>query len=329
MKSFVTGATGFVGSAVVNTLLNAGHEVRVLARPGSDRTNIQNLDVEVFEGSLEDEACLDRCLSGIDYVFHVAADYRLWVPDPQRMFKTNVDATRNLMNLCLKHEVQKIVYTSSVATLGVRADGKPSDENTPASLGDMIGPYKQSKYMAEQEVVRLIKDEGLPAIIVYPSAPVGPRDVKPTPTGQMILDAASGRMPAYVDTGLNIVHVDDVALGHFLALQKGEPGDRFILGERDMTLKQILEEVSLLTGKPGPKIRLPHNLILPVAYLAEAWARISGGSTRVTVDGVRLAKKMMFFSSDHAKAKLGYSPRPAVEAIVDAVDWFKREGYCK
>lgn len=328
MKSFVTGATGFVGSAVVNTLLNAGHEVRVLARTGSDRTNIQNLDIEVIEGSLEDAACLDRCLLGMDYVFHVAADYRLWVPDPEKMFKTNVDATKNLMQLCLKHQVQKIVYTSSVATLGVLADGNAADENTPASFEDMIGPYKQSKYMAEQEVGKLIKEESLPAVLVYPSAPVGPRDVKPTPTGQMILDAAMGRMPAYVDTGLNIVHVDDVAQGHLLALQKGEPGDRFILGEKDMTLQQILQEVARLTGKKAPKIKLPHNIILPIAYVAETWARISGGSTRVTVDGVKLAKKKMFFSSDYARKKLGYCPRPAVEAIADAIDWFKSQGYC-
>lgn len=328
MRSFVTGATGFLGSAIVRCLLNKGHEVRVIARKGSNQSNLHNLNIEVVEGGLEDRDIIEQCLQGMDYVFHAAADYRLWVPDPESMYKTNVHATRDLMQCCLKHNINKIVYTSSVATLGLHADARPADEETPATLDDMIGPYKRSKYLAEQEVLKLVKEEGLPAVIVYPSAPIGPGDIKPTPTGQMILDAARGRMPAYVDTGLNIVHVDDVAEGHWLALVKGEQGGRYILGQQDMTLKEILEEVARLTGKRPPKVRLPHAFVLPFAYIAEGWARLTGGSTQVTVDGVRLAKKMMFFSSDRARQQLGYSPRPAREAIRDAIDWFKHEGYC-
>lgn len=327
MKSFVTGATGFIGSAVVKVLLEQGHEVRVLVRKDSDRTNIAGLDVEVIEGNLTDVSSLETCVQGVDCVFHVAADYRLWVPDPDRMHATNVDATRNLMELCLKYSVKKIVYTSSVATLGLNADGSPANEDTPASYEDMIGPYKQSKYLAEQEVLKLVKEKNLPATIVYPSAPIGPGDIKPTPTGQTILDAAAGRMPAYVNTGLNVVHVDDVAQGHLLAMEKGSAGDRFILGERNMTLEEILVEVARLTGRKPPKICLPHNLILPIAYLAEIWARLTRGSTQITVDGVNLSRKMMFFSSDKAREQLGYSPRPGLEAIADAVAWFKDQGY--
>lgn len=329
MKVFVTGATGFLGSALVRCALARGHSVRVLARSKSDRRNLAGLDVEVIEGSLEETSRLNACVRGMDAVFHAAADYRLWVPDPKNMFRTNVEATRQLMLACLSHGVNHIVYTSSVATLGLRKDGSPSDEDTPASYEEMIGPYKQSKYRAEELVLKLIKDEQLPARIVYPSAPVGPRDVKPTPTGQMILDAAAGRMPAYVDTGLNIVHVDDVADGHWLALEKGDIGGRYILGQQDMTLKEILEEVAAITGKPAPRVRLPHNLVLPIAYIAEGWARLTGGSTQVTVDGVRLAKKMMFFSSQRARDQLGYQPRPAREAIADAIRWFKEAGYLK
>lgn len=327
MKSFVTGATGFVGSAVVKVLLEQGHEVRVLVRKDSVRTNIAGLDLEVIEGNLTDVSSLETCVKGVDCVFHVAADYRLWVPDPDRMHATNVDATKNLMQLCLKYSVKKIVYTSSVATLGLNADGSSANEDTPASYEDMIGPYKQSKYLAEQEVLKLVKEQGLPATIVYPSAPVGPGDIKPTPTGQTILDAAAGRMPAYVNTGLNVVHVDDVAKGHLLAMEKGSAGDRFILGERNMTLKEILVEVAHLTGRKPPKICLPHNLILPIAYFTETWARLTGGSTQITVDGVNLSRKMMFFSCDKAREQLGYSPRPGLEAIADAVAWFKDQGY--
>ena len=327
MKSFVTGATGFLGSAVVRCLLDQGHSIRVLVRKGADLRNLENLEVEKIEGGLEDREALEKGLTGTDYVFHVAADYRLWVPDPENMYRINVDATRNLMELCLQHKVKKIVYTSSVATLGIREDGSPSDENTKATLEDMVGPYKRSKYLAEQEVLGLIKEKNLPAVIVYPSAPVGPYDIKPTPTGRMILDAAAGKMPAYVDTGLNIVHVDDVAHGHWLALEKGAPGERYILGQEDMTLKAILAEVAILTGRRPPLIRLPHNLVLPVAWLAEMFARLTGRSTNITVDGVRLAKKKMFFSSDLARIKLGYNPRPAKEAIKDAIRWFEENNY--
>lgn len=329
MKAFVTGATGFVGSAVVRALLQRDHEVAVLARPGSDRSNIADLDVQIIEGGLGDKAALERGVAGADSVFHVAADYRLWVPDPASMYAANVDATQTLMELCLRHGVTRVVYTSSVAVLGINADGSPADENVPATLEDMPGHYKRSKYLAEQQVKRLIEEHALPAMIVYPTAPVGPRDIKPTPTGRTVLDAARGRMPAYVDTGLNIVHVDDVAEGQLLALERGQPGGRYILGGEDMTLGQILAVVADIMGRQPPRIRLPHKAVLPLAHAAEAWARLTGGTTQITVDAVKMSQKKMFFSSDHARETLGYAPRPAREAIEAAIRWFRDQGYCR
>jgi dihydroflavonol-4-reductase len=258
----------------------------------------------------------------------VAADYRLWVSNPQEIYETNIIGTRNIMLAAAHAGVTRIIYTSSVATLGLTLDGSPADENTPVSLADMIGPYKRSKFMAEAEVKQLVEEQGLPVVIVNPSAPVGPRDIKPTPTGRMIIDAASGRMPAYVDTGINLVHVDDVAIGHLLAWERGEIGERYVLGAVNMTLKEILTELAAITGRRPPCIRLPHSLVLPIAYLMEAWCWMTGGNEpRITRVGVRLAKKKMFFSAEKAGRVLGFRPRPIQEALHDAVDWFRQHRY--
>jgi dihydroflavonol-4-reductase len=330
MTTLITGASGFVGSAVLRQLIAAGHTVRALVRPNSDRRNLTGLPVEIVTGDLTDRASLDRALLRCTALFHVAAVYRLWVPQPQEIYDTNVNGTRNLMVAAANAGVKRIVYTSSVATLGLTSDGSPADEDTPVSLGDMIGHYKRSKFLAEAEVKKLAEEQGLPVVIVNPSTPVGPRDIKPTPTGRIIVDALSGRMPAYVDTGLNLVHVDDVAIGHLFAFERGAVGERYVLGARDMTLKEILAELAAIAGGRAPRIRLPHNLVLPIAYVSEAWARLTHGKEpRVTLVGVRLAKKKMFFSSEKAKRVLGYNPRPIEEALRDAVDWFRQNGYIR
>jgi len=324
----ITGATGFVGSAVLRRLLAAGHRVRALARRDSDRRNIDGLAVEVVEGDLLQPASLRPALEGCSGLFHVAADYRLWAPDPGPMFRANVDGTRTLMLAARDARIERIVYTSSVAALGVLPGDAVADEETPVSFADMIGPYKQSKFLAEDAVRTLIDDERLPAVIVNPSTPIGPRDIKPTPTGRMIVEAAAGRMPAYVDTGLNVAHVDDVAAGHLLAFDKGRVGQRYILGGENMPLKAILDTVAQAAGRRAPNLRIPHGAILPIAYAAEAWARISGGGEPfATVDGVRMARKKMYFSHAKAARELGYAPRPAAEALADAVGWFKEHGY--
>jgi dihydroflavonol-4-reductase len=326
MVTLVTGATGFVGSAVARRLLAAGHTVRVLARAGGDRRNLADLDVEVVEGDLLDPASLARAATGIDALFHVAADYRLWVPDPSAMMRANVEGTGHLLRAARDAGVRRVVYTSSVATLGIDPAGRPSDESTPVSFADMVGVYKQSKFRAE-EVVRGLAAEGLDVVIVNPSTPIGPRDVKPTPTGRIIVEAAAGRMPAFVDTGLNIVHVDDVAEGHLAAFEKGKAGERFILGGEDLSLGQILGIVARLAGRKPPTVQLPHGVVLPIAYLAEAWARLSGAEPFATVDGVRMARKKMYFSSAKAARELDYAPRPAERAIADAFAWFRDNRY--
>jgi dihydroflavonol-4-reductase len=328
MNILITGASGFVGSAVLRRLLRAGHSMRAMVRRNSDRRNLAGLAVETVIGDLTDPPSLHEGLKGCEALFHVAADYRLWVPDPDRMYETNVNGTREIMLAAMKAGIRRIVYTSSVATLGLTPRGTPANEETPSTLNDMIGHYKRSKYLAEIEVKRLADKEGLPVVIVNPSTPIGPRDIKPTPTGRMILDAAAGRMPAYVDTGLNLVHVDDVAEGHLLAFDHGAPGRRYILGGWDLTFKEILNRIAFMTGHPAPRLRLPHNLILPVAYLLEGWARLFGSQEpRVTVNGIRLAKKCMYFSSERAQNELGYLARPVDEALQDALVWFLQTGY--
>ncbi len=327
MKAIVTGATGFVGSSVARMLLQKGYEVGILAREKSNLANIEGLDVKIHIGDLRDPVCLKEAFKGYDFLFHVAADYRLWVPRPEEIYQNNVEGTKNAMEAARDAGIKRVVYTSSVATLGLKKDGTPADEETPVSLSDMIGHYKRSKFLAEELVRTMVNDGKIDAVIVNPSTPVGPRDIKPTPTGKMILEAAKGKMPAYVDTGLNIVHVDDVAIGHLLALEKGNSGRRYILGGQNMTLRQILEEIAVITGNTPPRIRLPHNLILPVAYMFEAVSKITGKEPLATVDGVKLAKKKMFFTSKRAEKELGYSHRPASSAIRDAVKWFKDNGF--
>ncbi|MCH8096389.1 MAG: NAD-dependent epimerase/dehydratase family protein [Proteobacteria bacterium] len=329
VTALVTGATGFVGSAVARKLLDAGKAVRVLVRAESDRRNIDGLRVEVVEGELGDRDSLARALEGCDALYHIAADYRLWVPDPHRMYANNVDGTRNIMEAALDAGVGRIVYTSSVAVLGLHPDGTPADEDLPVSVDDMIGHYKRSKFLAEEEVRRMVSEQDLPAVIVNPSTPIGPRDIKPTPTGRMIAEAAAGRMPAYVDTGLNVVHVDDVAAGHLLAFERGRVGERYILGAENLSLREILTEIAGLVGRRPPRLRLPHNLLLPVAVIAEGWARLTGlGPPMVTLDGIRLSKKKMFFTHAKAKRELGYAPRPVAEAFREAIAWFRQFGDC-
>ena len=325
MKALVTGATGFVGAAIAKTLIASGWQVRVLARAGSDRGNLQQLAAEVVEGDLNDLGSLELALEGCTALFHAAADYRLGARDPKPLYLTNVEGTRNILSAARKAGVQRTVYTSSVATIGIPTDGTPGEERSPVALSDMIGHYKRSKYLAE-EVARDAARAGMSVVIVNPSTPVGPGDIKPTPTGQLVLDAASGRMPAYVDTGLNIVHVDDVAAGHLLAFERGKTGERYILGGEDMTLRTILEQIARLVGRKPPRIRLPYAAVLPIAYAAEAFAKVSGRSGRVTVEGVRMSRKRMFFSSAKAAAQLGYRWRPPLEAFEDALRWFRERG---
>jgi dihydroflavonol-4-reductase len=330
VKTLITGASGFVGSAVLRQLLAAGHSVRALIRPHSDYRNLAGLSVEIAYGDLVDRRSLDRAAEGCSALFHVAADYRLWTPESREVYETNVMGTRNIMLAAMDAGVKRVVYTSSVATLGLTPDGSPADENTPVSLNDMIGHYKRSKFMAETEVQRLADEQSLPVIVVNPSTPVGPRDIKPTPTGRMIIDAASGHMPAYVDTGLNLVHVDDVAIGHLLAFEHGNVGERYILGACNMTLKEIFCAIATITDRRPPRICLPHHLVFPIACMSEAWARlVSRREPRVTLNGVRLARKRMFFSIEKAKRLLGFNPRPVEEALGDAVNWFRKNGYLR
>jgi len=323
VKALVTGATGFVGAAVARRLLASGHEVRVLVRPRSDRRNLQGLAVDIVEGDLTDAQSVENVARGCQAVFLVAADYRLWVPDPRPMYATNVDGTRAVLQAATRSGVDRIVYTSSVATLGYGADGIPADEDTPSTLDDMIGHYKRSKFLAEG-VVREMAAAGAPVVIVNPSTPVGPGDVKPTPTGRLIRDAINGRVPAYVDTGLNVVHVDDVAAGHLLAYEKGIIGRRYVLGGTDMTLREILTELALVSGRRPPRWRLSHRAVLPIAYIAEGWAHVSGREPLATVDGVRLSAKPMYFSSARAVRELGYAPGDARVALKAAAEWFRR-----
>jgi dihydroflavonol-4-reductase len=325
VKALVTGATGFVGAAVARVLLHDGWQVRVLARPQSDRSNLRALALEVSVGDLTDGQSLDRALRGCGVLFHVAADYRLGVRNPEQLYRTNVEGTRQVLAAAARAGVQRIVYTSSVATLGIPKDGSPGDERTPVTIADMIGHYKRSKFLAEAVVLEMAA-QGLPVVIVNPSTPIGPGDIKPTPTGQTILDAARGRMPAYVDTGLNVVHVDDVAAGHLMAFHRGQVGEKYVLGGQDMTLKQILEEVARLVNRKPPRVRLPHSAVMPLAYLADGFTRVFGGSSRITVEGVRMSRKLMFFSSAKAQRELGYSARPPTIALADAVRWFAECG---
>ncbi|MGH7001518.1 MAG: hopanoid-associated sugar epimerase [Stellaceae bacterium] len=322
----VTGASGFVGAAVARTLLAAGREVRALLRPSSDRRNVEGLAVDVRLGSLTEPRSLAAALEGCDALYHVAADYRLWVRNPATMYAVNVDGTRSLMEAALAAGVGRVVYTSSVATLGWRADGAAADETTPSALADMVGHYKRSKFLAEAAVRDLVRTRALPAVIVNPSTPVGPRDVKPTPTGRIIVEAASGRMPAYVDTGLNLVHVDDVARGHLLAEERGRVGERYILGGENLTLGDILRLVAGIVGRKPSKTEVPAALVWPVAVIEEALGWLIGREPFATREGLRMSRHKMFFSSAKAERELDYRARPAREGLADAVAWFRQAG---
>jgi len=327
MRALVTGANGFLGSAVVRALLADGTAVRALVRRRSDRRNLLGLDVEVVEGDLTDRDSLRKAARGCDAVFQVAADYRLWVADSAPMYRANVDGSVNVLEAAAEAGAARLVYTSSVAVLGINKDGTPADETTPVTLEDMVGHYKRSKFLAEQAVRKRAAELGFPAVTVNPSTPIGPRDVKPTPTGRILLDAAAGRMPAFVDTGLNLVHVDDVAAGHLAALKRGAPGERYILGGDDYTLEQILRLVAEHVGRRPSTIRLPHWSVYPLAVAAEGIARVTKREPRVTLDGVRMSTKHMYFSSRKAQRELDYRWRDPRLAIAAAVDWFKANGY--
>ena len=330
MTTLVTGATGFVGSAVLRALIRRGEPVRALVRRSSSLRLLEGLPVQIVTGDLDEPASCRGALRGCDALFHVAADYRLWVPQPGAMYRTNVDGTRELLLAGAEAGVQRIVYTSSVATLGLRADHLPSDETTPATLADMIGHYKRSKFLAEQAVRELVAGSGLPVVIVNPSAPVGPADARPTPTGRVVLEAARGRIPAFVDTGLNLVHVDDVAEGHLLAFEHGRIGERYILGGDNLSLREMLAEIAGLVGRKPPRLQLPPRALLPVAFLAEAIARLGiGGEPLVTADGVRMARKPMYFMSAKAERELGYRSRPAAEGMRHAIHWYRSCGYLR
>ena len=320
----VTGATGFVGAAVARATLAAGYRVRVTARQGSNRSNASALGTELVYLDLADSGSFRAALSGCRYLFHVAADYRLWVPDEAAMRRVNIDGTLALLREAAQSGVERSVYTSSVAALGLTADSSPATETTPIKPEHHVGAYKQSKYDAEQQVRALAAEQDI--VIVNPSTPVGPGDIKPTPTGQMILDAARGKMPAYVDTGLNIVHVDDVADGHLRALEKGRTGESYILGGEDLMLRDLLGLVAAQSGRKAPTLRLPIAPLMPLAWAMERIAEQTGKTPLMTPDILRMAKKHMFFSSQKARSELGYTARPAQQAVADALVWFRKEG---
>lgn len=325
----VTGATGFLGSAVARALIARGDRVKLLARPQSDRTNVEGLDAEIVHGDLARPETLPAALKGCSALYHVAADYRLWVRDPDVMYRTNVDGSAALFRAAAAAGVSRGVYTSSVAVLGIDRSGKPADEETPFTVADMIGHYKRSKYLAE-EAVRTVADEtGLPIVTVNPSTPIGPRDIKPTPTGRTIVMAATGRMPAYVDTGLNLVHVDDCANGHLLAFDKGVAGQRYILGGEDYSLARMQAEIARMAGQKPARVNLPVLPLYPIAIGAEWASRFSGREPMLTRDTLRMARKRMYFSSAKASAALGYRTRPAIQALEDAVAWFRNAGYLR
>jgi dihydroflavonol-4-reductase len=326
MRAFVTGGTGFIGAAIVRALLAEGHQVRALVRPGSDRRNLAGLEVEPWEGDLLDPASLRQGLTGCDTLFHAAADYRLWTPDPAAMYRVNVDGTRAVLQAALDAGVSRTVHTSSVGTLGNPGDGTPGTEETPVSFSHMVGDYKKSKFLAEREAESFAA-RGLPLIIVNPSTPVGPRDIKPTPTGKIIVDFLNGRMPAYLDTGLNIVDVDECARGHLLAAKGGEIGRKYILGGENLSLAEIFQLLAVITGRPAPKVRLPYLPILAAAWVNEGISRVTGKEPLIPLAGVRMAAKKMYFDSSRAEGELGLEKKPAAASLERAVDWFRRNGY--
>jgi len=327
MKTFITGATGFIGASIVRELLKDGRrEVRALVRKGSDTSNLTGLDVEWWQGDLLDPAGLGQGLKGCDVLYHAAADYRLWTRDPAEMYRINVDGTVAILEAALNNGLSRVVYTSSVGTLGNPGDGTPGSEETPVSLADMVGHYKKSKFLAEREAEKFI-GRGLPLVIVNPSTPVGPLDIKPTPTGKIIVDFLNRKMPAYLDTGLNIIAVEDCARGHILAELKGAIGQKYILGNTSLTLREIFAILAEITGLPAPRVRLPYTPILLAAYLNEGLSRITGREPLIPLAGVQMAAKFMYFDSSRAVRDLGLPQTPVAEALQRAVEWFRQNGY--
>ncbi|MDB5865960.1 MAG: hypothetical protein JWO70_3766 [Betaproteobacteria bacterium] len=328
-KVLVTGATGFVGSAVAIALCKGGYDVRALVRPSSSRANLAGLPAQIVEGDIRDPAAVYRAMMGIRFAFHIAADYRLWARYPEEIVQTNLEGTRTVMQAAQSAGVERIVYTSSVAALALGNDGEAADESAVLRERDAIGPYKRSKVLAQALVSRMIAEEGLPAVIVNPSTPIGPRDIRPTPTGRLVVEAASGRVPAFVDTGLNLVHVDDVAAGHVAALERGTIGERYILGGENVLLGDMLASIAEITGKPAPKMRIPRAAVYPIAIAAEALARLTSKEPFITLDGLRMSKQRMFFTAAKAERELGFRARPYREALRDAVTWFAEHGYLR
>ena len=327
MIAFVTGATGFVGSHVARALARQDADLRLLVRSNSNLKNVEDIKADLVTGDLRDPASLEKGIAGCDVVFHVAADYRLWVRDPEEMYRANVEGTRAILEAALRNKVRRVVYTSSVATMGFTSDGEPADENSPVSLDNMIGPYKRSKFQAEQVALEAAH-AGQDVVIVNPSTPVGERDIKPTPTGRIVVDFLKRKFPAYVDTGLNLVDVKECALGHIAALEKGRKGERYILGGENLTLKEILDKLAAITGLPSPTIRVPYLLALATGVVDEVvTGRIRGREPRATIDAVRMGRKKMFVSSAKAERELGWKGGPVDDALRRAADWFRANGY--
>ena len=327
MLAFITGATGFVGSHVARALAQQGADLRLLVRSNSNQNNLEQLNADLVTGDLRDSASLEKAMVQCDVVFHVAADYRLWVRDPEQMYRANVEGTRAILEAARKNNVRRVVYTSSVATVGFTSDGQPADENSPVSLNDMIGPYKRSKFMAEQVAIQAA-GAGQDVVIVNPTTPVGERDIKPTPTGHIVIDFLKKKFPAYVDTGLNLVDVKQCAEGHIAALEKGRSGERYILGGENLTLKEILDKLAAITGLPSPKIKVPYLLALAAGVVDEiVTGRIRGLEPRATIDAVRMGRKKMFASSAKAERELRWRVLPVDDALRSAVAWFREGGY--
>jgi dihydroflavonol-4-reductase len=327
MLVFVTGATGFVGSHVAQLLAEQGADLRLLVRPSSNPRNIQGLKAERVVGDLRDPASLEKVMAGCDVLFHVAADYRLWIRDPEQMYSANVDGTRAILQAARSNRVRRVVYTSSVATMGFTSDGQPADENSPVSLDSMIGHYKRSKFMAEEVAIKAGKS-GMDVVVVNPTTPVGEQDIKPTPTGRIIVDFLKKKFPAYVDTGLNLVDVKECARGHVAALERGRSGERYILGGENLTLKQILDKLAVITGLPSPKVKLPYAVALASGLVdTVVTGLLLRREPRVTLDAVRMGRKKMFVSSAKAGRELGWKTVPVEGALRRAVEWFHANGY--
>src|SRR6202011_1778299 len=327
MLAFVTGATGFLGSHVARVLGDQGADLRLLVRSSSNLRNLEGLKAETAAGDLRDADSVEKAMSGCDTVFHVAADYRLWVRDPAEMYRSNVEGTRAILEAARQNGVRRVVYTSSVATVGFTSNGRPADEDSPVSLGNMIGHYKRSKFMAE-EVALEAGRSGMDVVVVNPSTPVGEQDIKPTPTGRIVVDFLKKKFPAYVDTGLNLVDVTECARGHVAALEKGRSGERYILGGENLTLKQILDKLGAITGLPSPRVRVPYFVALATGVVDEVvTGRILGREPRATIDAVRMGRKKMFVSSTKATRELGWKTVPVDDALRRAVEWFRANGY--